>query len=54
MAGLGIGLLFAGYSLGLWGFSLFKGWDVTFGQLIKPPGGNAVSPSASGGTKKKG
>lgn len=33
MTGLGIGIITAMYSIGLWGYMLVRGYDVTFPQL---------------------
>lgn len=41
MAALGIGLIFIGYSSGLYGYCLFRGYDITPKQLFSsawPPG----------------
>lgn len=34
MAGIGIALLWAGYTLGLWAFLLIKGYNVSFKQMF--------------------
>jgi hypothetical protein len=36
MPAIGMGVLWAGYAVGLYGYCLIKGYDVTFGQLIDP------------------
>lgn len=55
MAALAIGLVFIGYAIGLQGYCLIKGYDVTPKQLwspIWPPGAaNTVKPSDSGADK---
>jgi hypothetical protein len=33
---IGMGLGWLGYSLGLWGWSLLRGYNVTLGQLMSP------------------
>lgn len=35
MAAIGMVMVLAGYSLGLWGYCLIKGYDVSFLQLFK-------------------
>lgn len=50
MAGIGIALVWAGYTAGLYGYCLFKGYDVTVAQLFSskwPPG--VPSDGADGG-----
>jgi hypothetical protein len=41
MTAIGMGLTFAAYTLGLWGYCLVKSYDVTFGALFKPTWGGA-------------
>jgi hypothetical protein len=36
MVAAGMGLLWAGYALGLFGWCLLRDYDVTFGQLVSP------------------
>lgn len=36
MAAIGIGLVYLGYSLGLWGYTLMKGYNISFNQLFDP------------------
>jgi hypothetical protein len=36
MPAIGMGLGWLGYSLGLWGWSLLRGYNVTLGQLMSP------------------
>lgn len=36
MPAIAFGVIWAGYSVGLWGWCLLRGYDVTFGQLIDP------------------
>jgi hypothetical protein len=33
---IGMGLGWLGYSLGLWGWALLRGYNVTLGQLMSP------------------
>ena len=55
MAALGIGLVFIGYAIGLNGYCLFKGYDVTPKELWSPiwPPGRTTS-SVDTGTSKTG
>lgn len=49
MAGLGIALVWLGYSFGLYGYCLLKGYNVTPKQLFSanwPPGTNDALPSS--------
>jgi len=45
MVGVGIGLVLAGYSSILWGYCMFRGYDITPKQLFSstwpPPGPKA-------------
>ncbi len=43
MVAAGMLLVWGGYSLGLWGWCLFRDYDVTFGRLVSP-----VHPYGSG------
>lgn len=36
MPAIGLGIVWAGYSLGLWGYCLIRGYNVTLGQLLDP------------------
>lgn len=36
MPAIGMGLGWLGYALGLWGWSLLRGYNVTLGQLMSP------------------
>jgi hypothetical protein len=36
MPAIAFGLIWAGYTLGLWGYSLTRGYNVTLGQLADP------------------
>jgi hypothetical protein len=36
MAAIGFGLIWAGYAISLWGYTLLRGYDVTFPQLVNP------------------
>lgn len=36
MIAIGFGLVWGAYALGLKGWSLLQGWDVTFGRLVSP------------------
>lgn len=56
MAGLGIGLMWGAYTLGLYGYCLIKGYDITLLQLLKPTwppvstikaGGKIASPGST-------
>ncbi len=47
MAAIGIGLIWLGYTVGLYGFCLFKGYDITPKQLLSqswPPPKNEKAP----------
>jgi hypothetical protein len=45
---IGMGLGWLGYALGLWGWSLLRGYNVTLGQLMSPlhPYSGAWPPAA--------
>jgi len=45
MIPIGVATAFAGYTLGLWGFCLVRGYDVSFVQLFK-----GRWPAGTGGT----
>jgi len=50
MAAIGIGLVWASYTAILYGYCLFKGYDVTPQQLLSPswpPGASVVSAGKS-------
>jgi hypothetical protein len=49
---IGMGLLFAGYAVAIWGYCLVRGYDVTFAQVFSP----TWSPAATfqQGTKSPG
>lgn len=36
MPAIGIGLIWGGWTLSLWGYCLIRGYDVTLGQLVNP------------------
>ena len=36
MAAIGIGLIWGGYALSLWGYCLLRGYNVTFVSLVNP------------------
>jgi hypothetical protein len=38
MVVLGVGLVFTGYSLGLWAYMILRGYNVTLGQLFSTKG----------------
>lgn len=48
MPAIGMGLGWLGYALGLWGYSLIRGYNVTLGQLMSPlhPYSGAWPPAA--------
>lgn len=51
MAALGIGLIWIGYTAGLYGYCLFRGYDITPKQLMSsawPPGGTPAAKQGSG------
>jgi hypothetical protein len=45
MVVIGMGLVFAGYWVTMWGYCLIRGYDVTFTQLARPqwPGATAAA-----------
>ena len=45
---IGMALAWAGYAVGIWGYCLVKGYDVTFGSLFGTTWASAAS--SSGGT----
>jgi len=57
MPAIGFGLLWMSYTVGLYGYCTWKGYDVTWSQLIRPskaltkwppPAKSAPAPAASG------
>lgn len=36
MPAIGMGLIWGGWTLSLWGYCLIRGYDVTLGQLVNP------------------
>lgn len=36
MAGIGFGLLWAGYAISFWGYTLIRGYNISFVQLVNP------------------
>lgn len=53
MVAIAIGLLWAGYTGGLWGYCLLRGYDVTFQQLLSrtwPPNSQPESGFGPGGS----
>lgn len=53
MIPIGLGMVWAGYTLGIWGYCLVRGYDVTFMQLFKPvwPGtGKQAAPAPAPAT----
>jgi hypothetical protein len=67
MPAIGFGIVWAGYTLGLWGYCLIRGYDVTLGELANPvhilnwaratqstvPPGQMMPSSAKAGTAGK-
>jgi hypothetical protein len=53
MTPIGMGLAFAAYTLGLWGYCLCKSYDVPFSALFAPtwPGEQVNVTAPSGGRK---
>lgn len=49
MAGLALGIVWAGYAIGVYGWSVVKGTGLTFGQVVWPGkyGSGASSTSAT-------
>jgi len=56
MVPIGMALAWGGYTLGMWGYCLVRGYDVTFMQLFKPvwPGKQAAGGSAAKALQKLG
>ena len=56
MVPIGMALAWGGYTLGVWGYCLVRGYDVTFMQMFKGqwPGGAASKPGPSGKPGKSG
>lgn len=55
MPAIGIGILWLGYSIGLYGYILIRGYDIGFKQLFTskwPPTINIVPPSVLHGPAK--
>ena len=36
MPAIGMGIIWGGWTLGLWGWCLIRGYDVSLGQLVNP------------------
>lgn len=51
MIAAGFGIMWAGYTLGMWGYCLLKGYDVTFGQLFAStwPGAQVAATAPTAG-----
>lgn len=51
MVAIGMGLLFAGYAVALYGYCLIRGYNVTFADVFKPAwpgaGGTARATAAT-------
>lgn len=49
MVAVGVGTLWLGYTVGIWGFCLVRGYDVPFRGLFKTtwPGGGAQAGQAA-------
>lgn len=50
MFALGIGVLYLGYSVTLYGYILIKGYDISFKQMFVgewPPGAGSSAPTAT-------
>lgn len=56
MIPVGLGLVWAGYTVGMWGYCLVRGYNVTFMQLFKPawPGAAKASGAAVGSAIARG
>ena len=53
MIPIGMGLTFAAYCLGIYGYCLIRSYDITFGDLFKPtwPGQQVNVTAPTGGHK---
>lgn len=53
MTAIGMGVMFAAYTIGMWGYCLIRGYDVTFMQMFAQtwPGVQANETAPSGGHK---
>jgi hypothetical protein len=49
MVAIGIGLVFVGYTVGLYGYILLRGYDITFSQLFSLNTWPPLPPVAKGG-----
>jgi hypothetical protein len=45
---IGVAVLFAGYTVGIWGYCLTQSYDVTFPQLFKSTWPGAAAPQITG------
>lgn len=47
MVAVGMAVVWAGYALGIWGYCLVQGYDVTFTDVFRTtwPGATALPPS---------
>ena len=52
MMAVAIGVAWAGYAVGIWGYCLVRGYDVPFTGVFKSqwPGGAAAGNNSAGGT----
>lgn len=46
MIPVGLGLVWAGYTIGVWGYCLIRGYNVTFMQLFAPVWPGAAKAAA--------
>lgn len=51
MVAVGMALVWGGYTFGIWGYCLLKGYDVTFTEMFSSSWPGVTSLPASGGHK---
>lgn len=56
MIPVAVAVIFGGYTIGIWGFCLFRDYNVTFADLFRPawPGGSSGSATKPGGSNPGG
>jgi hypothetical protein len=51
---IGLGLAWAGYTIGAWGYCLIRGYDVTFMDLFKDTWPGSAAPAKGGASSSAG
>lgn len=48
MIAIGVGVLWAAYAVGIWGYCLVRSYNVTFGQLFHAQWGGGAAEGSAG------